>query len=412
MADNSKVITTGAPSAAGATGGPADQKLDDLIKKVKENTDYKVLSKEEYEKLLARATLKDTLTSTPQVKYPDVRPRFNFQAPNVSPIPRLFNDTQANISYQAQPFHVPKLPTFNGTEQGGVTYEVWSLEVRCLQNNPFIPNHIALQAIRDSLKGSARSMLVPLGAKATIDDILNKFEGFYGNVSTGETLIQSFYNDYQKDTESIVDYGSRLEQTLSRAVRCGHIDLVAKDAMLRSKFWTGLKSQQLRNSTRHLYDSVKDFQTLLREIRKVESEDSNTSRPNSKKTAQQQSGQADTDQASADTISKQLSELMARMKSLEQRLENQQAAASSQPSFQQRNNSYQNQRGRGSYRGQNRGNFSRGNYGRGYSRGGFQSYSRDRNRGGSSRGDHQGGTSGRGANRGGNSTGSNQPLNS
>ena len=41
MADNSKVITTGAPSAAGATGGPADQKLDDLIKKVKENTDYK-----------------------------------------------------------------------------------------------------------------------------------------------------------------------------------------------------------------------------------------------------------------------------------------------------------------------------------------------------------------------------------
>ena len=36
MADNSKVITTGAPSAAGETGGPADQKLDDLIKKVKE----------------------------------------------------------------------------------------------------------------------------------------------------------------------------------------------------------------------------------------------------------------------------------------------------------------------------------------------------------------------------------------
>lgn len=182
--------------------------------------------------------------------------------------------------------------------------------------------------------------------------------------------------------------------------------------MLRSKFWTGLKSQQLRNSTRHLYDSVKDFQTLLREIRKVESEDSNTSRPSSKKTAQQQSGQADTDQASTDTISKQLSELMARMKSLEQRLENQQAAASSQPSFQQRNTSYQSQRGRGSYRGQNRGNFSRGNYGRGYSRGGFQSYSRGGNRGGSSRGDHQDGTSGRGASRGGNLSRSNQPLNS
>lgn len=406
MTDEKKILT-------GATGGPSDQKMDELVKKVRENTDYKVLSKEEYDKLLALASAKNIVTSTPQVTEPAVKPKFTFQTPNISPVPRLRHilNTQSNVSYQAQPFHVPKLPTFNGTEQGGVTYEVWSLEVRCLQNNPFIPDHIVLQSIRDSLKGSARSMLVPLGEKATVDDILNKFEGFYGNVSTGETLIQSFYNDYQRDTESIVDYGSRLEQTLSRAVRCGHIDLVAKDAMLRSKFWTGLKSQQLRNSTRHLYDSVKDFQTLLREIRKVESEDSNSSRPASKKTAQQQSGQADTDQMSTDTISKQLSELMTRMKLLEQRLENQQqTSANVQPSFQQ-NNSYPSQRGRGSYRGQNRGNFSRGNYGNRYTRGNFQS-SRAANKGVSSRGNHQGGTSGRGANQGGSSSGGNQPLNS
>ena len=38
----------------------------------------------------------------------------------------------------------------------------------------------------------------------------------------------------------------------------GHIDEVAKDAMLRSKFWTGLKSQSLKNSTQHLYDTIKD----------------------------------------------------------------------------------------------------------------------------------------------------------
>ena len=113
-----------------------------------------------------------------------------------------------------------------------------------------------LQSIRNSLKGSARSLLVFLGENVKVADILNKLDGFYGNGSSGETLIQSFYNDYKKDDESIVSYVSRLEQTISRAIRCWHMELSAKDAMLRSKFWTGLKSQQLRNSTRHLYDSV------------------------------------------------------------------------------------------------------------------------------------------------------------
>ena len=42
-----------------------------------------------------------------------------------------------------------------------------------------------------------------------------------------EIHIQSFYSDYQKDKESIVEYGSRLEQTLSRAIRYGHADLIS-----------------------------------------------------------------------------------------------------------------------------------------------------------------------------------------
>ena len=87
-------------------------------------------------------------------------------------------------------------------------------------------------------------------------DIFLKLNGFYGNVSTSETLIQSFYCDFQKDTESKVAFVSRIEQTLSKDVRYGHIDLVAKDAMLRSKFWTGLKSQTFKNSTCHFYDRI------------------------------------------------------------------------------------------------------------------------------------------------------------
>ena len=116
-------------------------------------------------------------------------------------------------------------------------------------------------------------MPIPLGEHASVTYILNKLFGFYGNAKTGETLMQTIYSDFQKDSESIVAYGSRLEQTLSKAVNCGHIDLFANDSILRSKFWTGLKSQEIKISTRHLFDSIKDFQVLLKDIRKVESEE-------------------------------------------------------------------------------------------------------------------------------------------
>ena len=105
------------------------------------------------------------------------------------------------------------------------------MEIQCHQNAQQSNNlreHIVLQTIRNSLKGSARSLFVPLGENASVTDILNKLDGFYGNVFSGETLIQSFYSDFQKEGESVVEYGSRLEQVLSRAVRYAHIDLVGK----------------------------------------------------------------------------------------------------------------------------------------------------------------------------------------
>ncbi|MCG7867590.1 MAG: hypothetical protein JAY74_14665 [Candidatus Thiodiazotropha taylori] len=452
--------------------GPSEEKLREMVQQI-ESKDYKVLTKDEYEALLSLRTSKegqgtgvlpstDTkqmpklpaiisaisgtgtcvtgtsvtgtsvtgtpltsthMTSTPQVSaaHGGAIPKFNF--PGVSPVPRfqqLLNNSQPfNTSYIAQPYNAPKLPFFSGSEEpskGEVTYEVWSFEVKCLQNTPYLQESVLLQSIRTSLKGSARSLLVPLGEKATVTDILNKLDGFYGNVSSSETLIQTFYSDFQKESETIVQYGSRLEQTLSRAIRYGHIDFVAKDAMLRSKFWTGLRSQQLKNSTRHLYDSIKDFQTLLREVRKVEQEDLNSNRPATKqKTAQLHSGQTSDSSDTHSQLLKQMSELMSRMKAMESKLEKQQqatASANSQPSFQSYQPRFNQSRGRGYYRGNYRGS-RRGGYGRG-----FQNYTSNNqnsqsnnNRGGNSRGSNRGGTIGRGANRGGSGTGGTESLN-
>lgn len=424
----------------------APTSLEDMVKKVNENADYKVLTKEEYESLLNIAShrtstphpTKDDSVTRPKVSMPQTtevqQQNFTFASPALASVPRLKflsqsqSSKQLNASFQALPYSYPKLPFFSGSEEpqkNETTYEVWSFEVKCLQKVEDLQEHVLLQSIRNSLKGTARAMLVPLGEHASVQDILNKLDGFYGNVSTSETLIQSFYNDFQKDTESIVSYSSRIEQTLSRAIRCGHADFAAKDAMLRSKFWTGLKSQQLKNSTRHLYDSVKDFQTLLREIRKVEQEEVSSSRPVTKtKVAQQQSEQASAADGTSQLL-KQMTELMSRMKTLEDKLEAQtksvqasnNQASNNQPSYNQYDYNPQYTRGRGKgYRGSWRGNSgggyqNRGNYNQ--NKGNFNNNYRGGNRGGYSRSGNRGGANGRDTDRGTNSKQSNdkQSLN-
>lgn len=189
--------------------------LNKMVKTINENENYKVLTKEEYEILLARASGRGYVpTSTPQqpghagwlksklnLTQPQPQNTFN---PGVSPVPRfgvLNQSNQQNISALAPSPYVPKLPIFSGSEEpqkGETPYEVWNFEVKCLKNSAYLPDHLLLQAIRNSLKGTARNMLVPLGEGATVDDILQKLDGFYGNVCTSENLIQSFYSDFQK----------------------------------------------------------------------------------------------------------------------------------------------------------------------------------------------------------------------
>lgn len=410
-----------------------DENVKKLVEQLESGKKYKVLTQQEYEALLAVNTNKSDGQNqgatgggieTPRpVSTPlPGQSRFGFPFPGFSPVPRINPFKFSDTSYMAPPYSQPKLPIFSGQDvppKGEVTYEVWSFEVKCLQNSHTLPDHVLLQAIRNSLKGSARTILVPLGESATVADILNKLDGFYGNVSSAETLMQNFYSDFQKDKESIVEYGSRLEQTLARAIRYGHIDLSAKDAMLRTKFWTGLNSQQLKNSTRHLFDSIKDFQLLLREIRKVEQEDASGSRLASKqKTAQQHSSQASNEPDTAQLL-KQMNVLMEKMQVMEKKLDSQQQQLSArQPSspdssyqqpYQQPQYSTSRSRsvGRGFGRGYNRGARSRG-YGRGFqnTEGSQYQYNRD----GSSQGGNRGGASGRGASRGGNFRGS-QSLN-
>lgn len=135
--------------------------------------------------------------------------------------------------------------------------------------------------------------------------------------------MQSFYNDSQKEGESIVMYTSRFEDTLSKAITLGHIETVARDGMLRSKFWTGLFSQQLKQSSRHLFDSIKNFESLLREIRKIQEEitaQRTTGATKSSKQAFQHAERAEASTSSTD-LQKELQTITRTMERLEQKID-------------------------------------------------------------------------------------------
>lgn len=68
----------------------------------------------------------------------------------------------------------------------------------------------------------------------------------------------------------MVDYGLRLESILQRCIERKAISLDARNEMLRTKLWSGLKDSNLRNSSRYKYDTIKDFEALRRELRTIE----------------------------------------------------------------------------------------------------------------------------------------------
>ena len=107
---------------------------------------------------------------------------------------------------------MPQLPFFSGEEQkGDVSFEVRKFELNCLIKEYVYPDSIILQAIRKSIRGKSRDILLTLGESASPSVILSKLEGIYGNVSSNEVLLQQFYLELKLENESIADYSVRIE---------------------------------------------------------------------------------------------------------------------------------------------------------------------------------------------------------
>lgn len=169
----------------------------------------------------------------------------------------------------------PKITQFSGEEpkqKNEASYEEWKYEVNCLRKEGDHGDNVIAQAIRKSLRGQAKKVLLPLGTSAKLPDIMGKLEGVFGNVATGESVLREFYTASQNQEESVASWGLRLEDLLQKATDKGHIKQEDKNDMLREKFWRALRSDRLKNATRVHYESITNFELLRRAVRAEEHE--------------------------------------------------------------------------------------------------------------------------------------------
>lgn len=167
----------------------------------------------------------------------------------------------------------PRLSTFSGdsTAKGDISFNLWRYEVVCLQKDAIHSKDVILQAVRKSLRGGGGRIAMRLGTSADLDTILHKLDGVYGMVEAAETLISEFYAAQQGKDEEVATWGCRLEDLLDKAKRQGQVAEKDMDQMLRNKFWMGLRPE-LKVSTRHKFDAIKEFDELRIQIRRIEHE--------------------------------------------------------------------------------------------------------------------------------------------
>ncbi|XP_053390372.1 golgin subfamily A member 6-like protein 24 [Mercenaria mercenaria] len=183
---------------------------------------------------------------------------------------RQFPTLDRNINQSG--FGKPKIPPFDGSD-----FKVWKIEVECIIKSRLYPEYLIAQTMRNSLKGQTRKVLLTIDPMADSTVILKKLEDIYGTTQTEDSIMQDFFNAKQEDKETTSDWALRLETIMQLAVETGEIPERKKNALLKQRFWKGLKSEKLRNNTRVTYESDSTFEVLRKKARVEEDEIKRTS---------------------------------------------------------------------------------------------------------------------------------------
>ena len=181
-------------------------------------------------------------------------------------------DREERITLEKNMFF-PKFTPFSGEDpkpKGEASYEEWRYEVNCIQRDKMYSKYVIGQAIRKSLRGQAKRVLLPMGVTATIEDIMDRLESVFGNVATGMSTLQEFFTSSQKEQETVAAWGLRLEEIMQRAIDKGQVRTEEKNNLLRDKFWRSLRSERLRSATKYEFRTVLDFEQLVKAVRTEE----------------------------------------------------------------------------------------------------------------------------------------------
>ena len=130
----------------------------------------------------------------------------------------------------------PKFSPFSWEDskpKSEASYEEWKYEENCTRKGGIYSDEIIAQAIRKSARGQAKRVLLTMGISASVESILQRLEGVFGNVATGESILQEFYTAFQKPEESVNSWGLRLEEILQKAIDKDHVKEEDKDDRLR-----------------------------------------------------------------------------------------------------------------------------------------------------------------------------------
>lgn len=166
---------------------------------------------------------------------------------------------------------LPRLSIFYGEkDKGEVTYLTWKYEIECLIVEKKYQHDQILMAIRRSAKGEAASILRRLGVKATLDEIIQKFDSYYGDIDSPELILKKFYAVEQKAAESLITYATRVEELFAQAVQVKALK-PTQEEILKSVFYQGLL-QPLKQCGNLKFETIRDYDRFKVEMRKIESE--------------------------------------------------------------------------------------------------------------------------------------------
>lgn len=205
----------------------------------------------------------------------------------------------------------PRLPNFSGNTKGETKYAQWRYEIECLATDQTLSEQAIWQAVRRSVKGAAAEVLISMGTNSTINELLERFDVRFGNAQSLEQLLQEFYTAAQQQSESVVDWGCRLEEMMSLIREVANFTPETRSEMIRGKFWSGLKSEYIKAALRHRFDSKEPLEALIKKARVVEKE---LVKPNSQPQVSQHS-------VGEESLSKKLDDILKQMRTLDGRVQ-------------------------------------------------------------------------------------------